>query len=215
MRCELLIFGTAGLAKEFAQLARRIDPVESRWSTIAYVTNELAERGRALPFGSIRYSDHDISHLIEHADALIGVGYPALRRNIVERLMQYKTLDYPNLLHPALDIDRNLVHFGKGNTVTQGVVMTCDIAIGDFNHINLNTTVGHDTRIGSFNVINPGSNISGGVTIGDECLIGTGASILEGLSIASGTQIGAGAVVTKSIDEPGIYIGVPARPMKK
>ena len=211
---ELLIFGTGGQARESAQLARRIDPLRSRWSDFAYVTREPMEQSNTLPFGTIRYQDKDIYLRNETTDALLGVGYPALRRAIAERLVQNEFIEFPNLLHPMLEIDSNLVYFGKGNMITQGVVMTCNITVGDFNLINWNTTVGHDSCFGSFNVINPGVSISGGVQIGDECLIGTGARILENLSIASGAIIGAGAVVTRSIEEPGVYIGVPARPMK-
>jgi acetyltransferase-like isoleucine patch superfamily enzyme len=95
--------------------------------------------------------------------------------------------------------------------LTQGVVMTCDIRIGDFNLLNWNTTIGHDAVVGSYNVINPASSISGYVQLADACLLGTGCRVLEGLTIASGVTIGAGAVVTRSIADPGVWLGVPAR----
>jgi acetyltransferase-like isoleucine patch superfamily enzyme len=86
--------------------------------------------------------------------------------------------------------------------------------IGDFNLLNWNVTVGHDTRIDSFCVVSPGTNISGNVHIGEGCFLGTGCQVLEGLTIEADVVIGAGAVVTRSIDAPGTYIGVPARKVK-
>lgn len=46
--------------------------------------------------------------------------------------------------------------------------------------------------------------------IGDRVSIGTNATILP-VSICSDAVIGAGAVVTRDINEPGIYVGNPAR----
>jgi len=208
---ELLIVGTSGLAKEAAQLARRIDPASSLWREIAYVTNEPSELGRSLPFGKVVYTDEALVTRDTEADVVIGVGIPIPRRKIAQRLQQNPALSFPNLVHPNLEIDANLVTLGIGNMITQGVVMTCDIKVGDFNLLNWNCTIGHDVVIGSYNVINPGCSVSGRVHIDDACLLGTGCRVLETLNIVSEVKIGAGAVLTRSADVFGTYIGVPAR----
>ena len=46
--------------------------------------------------------------------------------------------------------------------------------------------------------------------ISDRVSIGSGVTLLP-VSICSDVVIGAGAVVTKDIDEPGVYVGNPAR----
>lgn len=211
---ELLIIGTGGLAKEAAQLARRIDPAGTRWSQIFYVTDDEKQLGALLPFGKVRYGDGEVQQRKQPADVVIGVGHPSPRRAIAQRLLGNSALNYPNLIHPALEIDPHHVALGIGNMITQGVVMTCDIRIGDFNLFNWNTSIGHDSRIGSFNVINPGCCVSGAVDVGDACLLGTGCRVLEGLQIASNSTLGAGTVVTRSIVKPGVYVGVPARWLK-
>lgn len=53
------------------------------------------------------------------------------------------------------------------------------------------------------------------VVIEDNCWIGTGAIILPGVKIPSRTIIAAGSVVTKIIDKPGIYAGIPAKMIKE
>ncbi len=50
-------------------------------------------------------------------------------------------------------------------------------------------------------------------TIGNRVSIGTNATILP-VNICDDVVIGAGAVVTRSIDEPGVYVGTPARKLK-
>ncbi len=211
MTRELLIIGTSGLAKEAAQLARRIDINYDRWTTISYITNDKSRLGEQLPFGKISKLDIELKNIDSPVDVVIGVGYPKDRERIVKHLTDNPNLCFPNLIHPDVEIDFELVIIGKGNMITKGVVLTCNITIGDFNLVNWNSTIGHDTEIGNFNVINPGSSLSGGVKLGDACLIGTGARILENLSINSNVVIGAGAVVTKAILNSGVYIGIPAR----
>ncbi len=50
--------------------------------------------------------------------------------------------------------------------------------------------------------------------IGDRVSIGSNATVLP-VRICNDVVIGAGAVVTRNIDEPGIYVGNPARLMRR
>jgi sugar O-acyltransferase (sialic acid O-acetyltransferase NeuD family) len=209
--CDLLIIGTGGLAKEVAQLARRIDPKWRRWHTIEYVTHHKEEMGSARPHGTIRWLDQDLLARKTGCDVAIAIGEPRTRRRIAALLAENAALRFPNLIHPSVEIDFDLVQLGHGNLIMQGVIMTCDISVEHFNVFNWHVTVGHDAIVGSFNVINPGSNLSGYTRIGDACLLGTGCQILEHLTITSDVSIGAGAVVIADINEAGTYVGVPAK----
>lgn len=211
MAVELLIIGSSGLAKETAQLARQIDPGCDRWDRISYVAEDAASLGSAMPYGAVRYTDADLPALDRRVDVAVAIGYPQPRRRVAQELTAHPLFDFPNLVHPSVQIDPLFVTLGRGNMVCKGVVLTCDIAIGDFNLINWNVTVGHDTRVGSFCVINPGSNLSGNVRLGDGCLLGTGSQVLERLTLEAGSIIGAGAVVTRSTALAGTYVGIPAR----
>ena len=212
MAPDLYIIGTGGLAKETAQLARRIDPNAERWPMIHYVTHDVAELNQPRPFGAIDILDEALAMLASPADVVIGVGHAPLRRRIALSLRGHAHLRFPNLIHPRVELNPAVIALGVGNIITQGVVMTCDIALGDFNLLNWNTTIGHDCRIGSYNVINPSSSISGNVTISDACQFGTGSRVLETLHVADDVTLGAGAVLTRSIHTAGgTYVGVPAR----
>jgi acetyltransferase-like isoleucine patch superfamily enzyme len=50
-----------------------------------------------------------------------------------------------------------------------------------------------------------------GIRIEDNCWIGAGAIVLDGVTIGRGACVGAGAVVTRSIPEHSLAVGVPAR----
>lgn len=54
----------------------------------------------------------------------------------------------------------------------------------------------------------------GRITLGDNVSVGSGATILA-VSICDGVVIGAGSVVTRSINEKGVYAGNPARLLRR
>ena len=50
-----------------------------------------------------------------------------------------------------------------------------------------------------------------GITIGDDCWFGNNVVVLDGVSIGNGCVVGASAVVTKSLPDNSVAVGVPAR----
>lgn len=52
-------------------------------------------------------------------------------------------------------------------------------------------------------------------TIEDNCLIGTGSVIIGGIVIRKGTIVAAGAVLTRDTEEGYLYIGAPARKVRR
>ena len=52
------------------------------------------------------------------------------------------------------------------------------------------------------------------VIIGRHVIIGSGSVVLPGVKIGNGTSVGALSLVTKSLDEWGIYLGCPAKRIK-
>lgn len=53
------------------------------------------------------------------------------------------------------------------------------------------------------------------IIIGNDVWIGFGAQIMAGVTITDGCVIGAGAVVTHDTEPYGVYVGVPAKLIKK
>lgn len=216
MRRPLIILGTSGLAREMAMLVEQINAQTHRWEILGFVGESGCRTGKNLGIAPILGDDDWLLAEDFKADLVVGIGYPKVKARVLARcLEQGDRFCYPNLIHPKATLDFRRVELGRGNAITAGCVLTCDITIGDFNLFNLNTTVGHDACIGSFNVFNPGVNISGGVRIGDRVLIGTGAQILENVTIGSDAVVGAGAVVTKDVPEGETVVGVPAKPLKR
>lgn len=215
-RRPLIIIGTSGLAREMAMVAEQVNAREHRWEFAGFIGDSGAEPGQELGVARIIGDDTWLLSQDWEADVVIGIGYPKVRAKVMEPyLQQGERFGYPNLIHPRASLDFRRVELGRGNVITAGVALTCDIEIGDFNLFNLNVTVGHNATIGSFNVFNPGGNISGGVRLGNRVLGGTGFQILENINIGDDCVIGAGGVVVRDVGPGLTVVGVPAKPLKK
>lgn len=149
---------------------------------------------------------------VNQYEIIIAVGEPKVRQKIVEKLP--KETNYSTLLNSNAIIGEN-VKIGIGGIITAGCILTTNIKIGKHSQINLNTTIGHDCTIGNYFTTAPAVNISGECKIGNNVYIGTNASVKNGIEICDDVVIGMGAVVTKSIYEPGVYIGNPIKKLEK
>lgn len=209
-----VIFGSAGFAKEVDWMLYEMS--QNNYQTDYFVGRDFV--GTTINGASV-ISDDSFMELLQnpaHITAYLAVGSPQIRKKIYDSLAQFSQLTFPSLVHPNLQYDKRLgkVEIGLGSIICGGNILTTDIKIGKFTHLNLSCTVGHDTTIGDFCTLSPGCNISGNVHIGNEVFLGTNAIVLERISIPNGTIIGAGSVVTKTLTEPGTYVGIPAKKIK-
>jgi sugar O-acyltransferase (sialic acid O-acetyltransferase NeuD family) len=202
---HMIVLGTSGSARVMAMLiqatGRRID------GFVGY--GEVGEQ-----VGPSQIVGDDDWLLNEHfpADLVIGIGHPYIREQVARKFQDNPRFSFPTLFHRTAVCEpwaRNSV--GQGTTLSAGVMMTCDVHIGNWTQVNLSATLGHDVTIGDYCVINPGANLSGNVTLGNAVLVGTGAQVLEGVVVGNNVKIGAGAVVVRDVPDGATVVGVPAK----
>ena len=128
------------------------------------------------------------------------------------------------------------IKIGKRSCIESYAMIMCnggDIIIGSDSTVNPFTiiygqggcTIGNGVRIAAHCTFIPSNHqyidaskpifkqglINKGIVIEDDVWIGTGVRVLDGVRIAKGCVIGAGSVVTKSTEQYGVYVGVPAK----
>ena len=216
---KTFIFGASGFAKEVEWLNSEINLVVENKTEITYFVTvdddlQVGEYLNAVPIIS-ETEYFEVYNKSDTHNCIIALGNPILREKVYNKIKNDFT-QFPSLIHPSVLYDRrkNLVKFGRGNIICAGCILTTNIKVGDFVHLNLDTTVGHDSIIGDFVTISPSVNVSGKVQMGNKVFVGTGANILEALEICDSVIIGAGSVVVKSLLETGTYVGVPSRKIK-
>jgi len=71
------------------------------------------------------------------------------------------------------------------------------------------------TKLDSDSFVHSREYINQSIVIGDNVQVGAGAIVLGGVKICRNVIIGAGAVVSRSIENPGIYVGIPAKCLRE
>lgn len=143
-----------------------------------------------------------------HPLVLVAIGNVAVNKRISSAFVDHD-FEFINLIHPSVNQSR-MARIGKGVTIAQGTVLTCNAAIGDGAIINIGCTISHDCVIGKYVNISPGSHLAGNVTLEDEVFVGTGAIFLPGVRVGRGAVVAAGAVVTRDVPSGTMVAGVPA-----
>ena len=108
--------------------------------------------------------------------------------------------------------------FGKNVIVVEpiniyGSSIDDNTFVGPFVEIQKNVKIGKNCKIQSHSFICELVNIGNNTVIAHNVSIGTNATILP-VTICDKVVIGAGSVVTKNINEPGIYAGNPAKKIR-
>jgi len=214
---KLVIVGAGGLAREVRWLAEEINKARPTFEFVGYVVSDLASLG-----------DHDStdevlgdeSWLLENPgrfDALaLGIGTPKWRKVVAERLGEHFEPEmWPALVHPNVCLDRGTCSIGHGVAICAGSIATVNVHFAPHSFVNLACTLGHEAVVGRYSVLNPTVNISGGVELGEGVLVGTGAQVLQYLPVGEGATVGAGAVVTKPVPAGEVWVGMPAKPLKR
>lgn len=210
---NIFIFGSSGFAKEVFWLIKEINLVNELYKFSGFVditTKETVKIG--LEVYPVYREDAFFMNKHKNECFAIGIGNPSIIEKIFSK---YSNFDFPNIIHPNFQTDKQSLTIGLGNIITSGCTFTTDVKIGNFNIFNLHTTIGHDCIVGNCNIINPGTNISGGVKIGNNNLIGTNSTVLQNLIIENNSVLGAGSVLTKNLESKKISVGSPAKVIKE
>jgi len=210
MSGRLVIVGAGGFGREVLDVVEAMNAAGAALDFVGFVDDGdvdeavVARRSAQVIGGS--------GLLRATSDRLtIGIGAPAVRRHLAERLDPSRERSVV-LCHPAATVGGD-VELGAGTVVTAGARVTTNVRLGRHVHLNLNSTVGHDCFIDNYVSVFPGATISGSVRIGEGATIGTGANVLPGVSIGEGAVVGAGAVVTRDVAPGTTVVGSPAKPV--
>lgn len=192
---KLAIFGYGGHAREVA--AQMNKPVE-------FFVDDVYSNNIAKPISSFDPTTHMM---------MVAVADSMERKKIVERLPEntmYFTFIHPTVLTMTQDVE-----IGEGSFIGAYSIMTTNIKMGKHSILNRGNQIGHDCRIGNYFSAMPGAIVSGNVIINDCVYMGNNSSIKEKIVVNSDVIIGSNAAVVKNIITSGVYVGVPAKFLKK
>ena len=192
---KLALFGYGGHAREVA--VQMNEPVEF------FVDDEYSNE-YTKPISSFDPEEYMI---------MVAVADSKQRKAIVESLPN--ETKYFTFIHPTVLTMGEEIEIGEGSFIGAYSILTTNIRIGKHGILNRGNQVGHDSVIGDYFSAMPGAIVSGNVNIGEGVYMGTNSSIKEKKHICSNVVVGSNSTVVKNIITSGIYVGVPAKFLKK
>jgi sugar O-acyltransferase (sialic acid O-acetyltransferase NeuD family) len=148
-------------------------------------------------------------------EVFIAIGYKHL--NFKEELfneLKAKEIPLAKFIHKSAIVD-NSVKIGEGSFLLPGVILDKDVKLGSCVLLNTGVVIAHDTEVGDFCFFGPAVNLAGFIKIAPKCFLGINTTIIDNIEITTPIQTGASTTIVKNIVESGLYLGTPARIIKK
>lgn len=142
---------------------------------------------------------------------VIGIGYKHfnVRKQLYEWLVA-ENIHRQNIIDKRAIVDET-AEVGDGSIVMSNVILDKGVRIGANVFVNIGSTIAHDSFIGNHSFVAPRVAIAGFTRIGECNFLGINSTVIDNITTADNVFIGGGGVVIKSIEEEGLYVGVPVR----
>ena len=210
---DLVIYGFGGFGREIACLISSINKVKPTWNMIGFIDDGrlIGESNR---YGKVLGGIKELNEIKNPIAVVLAIASPTILQKIVNSI-ENEYVYFPNIIAPnVLFFDKDTVKMGRGNVITFGGRISCDVTIGDFNLMNGCVSLGHDVKIGNFNMLQPEVRISGETQIGDTNFFGVRSTVLQGLKIGNNVRVATGSVIIRKTKDGMTYMGNPAKIMK-
>ncbi|WP_338793462.1 acetyltransferase [Bernardetia sp. MNP-M8] len=211
MKIKLAIIGAGDLGQLIAHHAKSCN-----FEVVGFYDDFQTSENAADKFTLLgKISDIENDFKVNKFDEIsIAIGYKHLKfkEQILQKLLS-ENIPLASIIHPSAYVDSS-VKIGKGVVILPHVTVDAGCKIGNGVLLNTAVCIAHDTEIEICCFVAPSAALAGFIKIEKRCFIGINSTIIDNISVCQDTQIGAGSVVTKSITDKGLYVGVPAKKIK-
>lgn len=213
MKTPLIILGAVGNCLDIAEATLALD--DGRYELLGFLDDDPKKQGTK-PLGlpvlgtlaaipqhpSVQFvSGIGNARMFQRKADIIGrTGLPAER--------------FATIVHPRAVVSAS-ARIGPGSVILANATLCAQARIGAHVLVLPNCVIGHDTEIGDYSILTAGVVLSGGVHVGASSYIGSGARVREGLSLGEGSLLGMGAVLVKDQPSGTVYVGTPARELRR
>ena len=215
VRKKVVIIGGEGHGSMIAEVIQDNQDryCDFEWEMAGFC-NELHEEIDGYP---VLGRTEDIPRLIEEGYYFAWAVY-ILNRN-------YQTVDFFNsinipaerwatIIHKSAFVSKSAI-IESGAFIMYGSYIGPRTIIGKCSMVKANVNIGHDVKISPLCHISMGANINSNAKLGIGAYISVGAQVMLNKSVGAYSMLGAQSLAMSDIPEGEIYVGVPARFIKK
>ncbi len=200
---KLHIFGCGGHARSVADIYLNLYPKEE----LLFIDTNAIIGEHIFTFPVVK----EVLLDIRQESVFVAIGDNRLRKTFFDK---HITCNILSIISKSAYIGLNAL-IKRGCFVGNFCHIGPDVVINEDTIINNGAIIEHEVKIGKHCHIAPNAIISGRTVLDNEVFVGAGATIIDKIKICSQVIIGAGSTVISHIDEPGTYVGNPARKIKK
>jgi len=210
---QVVIFGTG----DFAQVAHFYLTMDSSYEVVAFtVDKKFLNETELFGLPVVPFEDIEEKYPVDKFKMFVAIAYSNGNKSRADKYYDAKSKGYELITY----VNSRAVHWGdttigdncfifENQTIQPFVTIGNNVIIWSGNHI------GHHSEIGDHCFITSHVVISGRAKIEPYCFLGVNSTIINGITVAKDCTIGAASCVVKNTDENGVYIGVPAKLLKK
>ncbi len=210
---DLIIVGMG----EFAEIAYEYFTHDSPYKVVAFsVEKEYLEKNRLFGLPVVPFERLEELYNPKKFKVFVAVTYTKLSRVRTRLYNEVKKKGFQMVSYISSNaFVWNNVEIGENCFIFENNVLQYRVKIGNNVILWSGSQISHGTSIQDNCFIASNVAISGECTVGKNSFIGVNSCLIDHLNLAKYTLVGAGAVVIGDTEESGIYVGNPAKRMKK
>lgn len=136
-----------------------------------------------------------------------------LRKKVIG-VIDELNLDCVSYIHDSVIYYNDMTTIGKDCFIAPHTVMLLGSKIGSHCIIETNCLVAHYAELEDNVILHAGTMIAGKTKVCKHTVFNFKAAAVNALVIGSDIEVGASSTVTKNIQDPGVYVGTPARRLR-
>ncbi|HPW65759.1 MAG TPA: acetyltransferase [Salinivirgaceae bacterium] len=217
MTKKIIILGGLGNGSVIANAITHANSMgDNEWKFVGYLNDRIPE-GDLIESYPVLGKTSDVKKFFDEDYYFINTIFRIDGQK--ERLSIFEELNIPDsrlatFVHPMAYVAPNVI-LSPGTVIMPQVSISSGTKFGKSCLVMVGATVGHDNVIGDYCHIAAQACVGAYLKIGNGVHIGLNSTIRENLVIGNYATIGMGAVLTKNVSESEIWVGNPAKFLRK
>lgn len=212
MNKRIAIIGSGDLGKSIAHYAKN-----NGYTIVGYYDDfQEANLIEGFPLlGKLNRIEEDYQHnLFEALVCAIGYKHFDFREKVYNQYHCEKGIPFATIIDKSCHVDSS-AEIGEGVVLFPTAMVDKGCVIEDNVLLNVGVTIAHDSIVKRHSFLSPRVAMAGFSTIGERCMIGINSTIIDNVTIGADIRVGGGTIIIKSLTESGLYVGNPARYVKR